>query len=134
MTHSGYRCFYLFAVFCSTDKITTGPYIISPGSFYEPPGLHLFGDECYYMKEGKGVAVNPENGETFSFKEGEALLIPQKTRHQLFNFENKRLTVIFTVAPRIWVEGEIGVTMTTQPVRTKLWRMEFTQQLMNHPT
>ena len=98
-------------VLCSTDKITVGIYVVAPGSFCEPAGYHLYGDECYYMLDGEGVAINPESGETFAFKTGDALLIPQKTRHQIFNFENKKMTIIFTVAPRIWVEGEIGVTM-----------------------
>ncbi len=95
-------------VFCSTDKITVGSYVLAPCNHYEPPGLHLYGDESYYILEGEAVGFNPESGETFSLKQGDTLLIPQKTRHQLFNFKNQKVTVIFTVAPRIWVEDAMG--------------------------
>ena len=95
-------------VFASTDKIFVAQWILAPGNHYEPAGLHLHGDECYYLLEGDAVAFNAETGETFRFEAGETVLIPQGTRHQIFNMSNRRIVAIACVAPRIWAEDGMG--------------------------
>ncbi len=95
-------------VFASTDKITMGEWVLPPGSHYEPAGFHLHGDECYYLLEGEATAFNAETGETFVFKAGDAMLIPQKTRHQIYNMTSKRIVTVFCVAPKIWADDSMG--------------------------
>jgi len=95
-------------VFASTDKILMAEFVLPPGSHYEPAGYHLHGDECYYLIEGNVTSFNAETGETFSFGKGDAMLIPQKTRHQLFNMNNERVVVLACVAPRIWADDGMG--------------------------
>lgn len=97
--------------FVSTDSLFVGEWVLPPGTHYDPPGLHLHGDECYFVIEGEGIAFNPETGETFSLSTGDALLIPQGTRHQIFNFNNKRLRVISCVAPKVWAEDTVGIAI-----------------------
>ncbi|MFB0547198.1 MAG: cupin domain-containing protein [Anaerolineae bacterium] len=98
-------------VYASTDKIFMAEWILPPGSRYEPPGLHLHGDECYYIVEGGCIAFNPETGETFPLHQDDALLIPQGTRHQIFNFSAGRVVAIACVAPRIWAEDGMGTVI-----------------------
>ena len=95
-------------VFASTDKILMAEWILAPGNHYEPAGFHLHGDECYYLLEGDAVAFNAETGETFKFKAGDAMLIPQKTRHQIFNMTDKRILALACVAPSVWVDDGMG--------------------------
>jgi len=95
-------------VFASTDKVFMAEFTLPPGSHYEPAGYHLHGDECYYLLEGGAVAFNAETGETFSLGTGDAMLIPQRTRHQLFNMYDKRVVVIACVAPAIWADDGMG--------------------------
>jgi mannose-6-phosphate isomerase-like protein (cupin superfamily) len=95
-------------VFTSTDKVFMAEFTLPPGSHYEPAGYHLHGDECYYLLEGDAVAFNAETGETFAFGTGDAMLIPQRTRHQLFNMYERRIVVIACVAPAIWAADGMG--------------------------
>ncbi len=95
-------------VFASTEMITVAEWILPPGSHYEPAGLHLHGDECYYLIEGEAVGFNAETGETFSFEKGDALLIPQGTRHQIYNMTNRRIVTVTSVAPRLWADDGMG--------------------------
>ncbi len=95
-------------LFVSTDKILMAEWVLPPGSHYEPAGLHPHGDECYYLIEGDATAFNGETGETFSFRAGDAMLIPQSTRHQIYNFTNRRIIAVGVVAPTIWADDGIG--------------------------
>jgi len=95
-------------VFVSSDKVFMAEWVLPPGSHYEPAGLHLHGDECYYLLEGEATAFNAETGETFAFGAGDAMLIPQRTRHQIFNMTNRKIVAIACVAPRIWAEDGMG--------------------------
>jgi mannose-6-phosphate isomerase-like protein (cupin superfamily) len=95
-------------VFASTDKIFMGEWVLAPGNYYAPAGLHLHGDECYYLLEGESIAFNAETGETFRLNAGEAIIIPKATRHQIFNMSNKRVVAIDCVAPKIWEDDGMG--------------------------
>jgi mannose-6-phosphate isomerase-like protein (cupin superfamily) len=95
-------------VFASTDHILMCEWTLPPGSHYHPAGLHLHGDECYYLLEGEATAFNAETGETFVFRVGDAMLIPQCTRHQIFNMTTERIVAIACVAPRIWADDGMG--------------------------
>ena len=95
-------------VFVSTDKVTFSDWTLAPGARIEPPGLHNYGDELYYFLRGDPIAFNPEKGEVHQLHAGDALLIPQGTRHQIFNFTNKKIHALSVVAPRIWAQDAIG--------------------------
>ena len=96
-------------IFVSTDKVTFSDWTLPPGGIIEPPGLHNYGDEVYYFIEGDPVAFNPEKGEVYQLHTGDALLIPRGTRHQIYNFTEKKIRAISVVAPRIWVEDSVGI-------------------------
>lgn len=98
-------------VFASTDMVFMAEWILPPGAHYEPAGLHLHGDECYYLLEGEATAFNAETGETFIFSAGDAMLIPQGTRHQIYNMSNKRVVAIACVAPKIWADDGMGTVI-----------------------
>lgn len=100
-------------IFVSTDKITFSDWTLPPGAQIEPPGLHNHGDEIYYFLEGDPIAFNPEKGEVYQLHAGDALLIPQGTRHQIFNFTNKKIRALSVVAPRIWAEDAVGTRIPT---------------------
>jgi mannose-6-phosphate isomerase-like protein (cupin superfamily) len=95
-------------VFACTDMIFMAEWTLPPGNHYEPPGYHLHGDECYYLLEGDATAFNPETGETFTFGKGDAMIIPQRTRHQIFNMTDKKIVAIACVAPAIWADDGMG--------------------------
>ncbi|GAH82791.1 unnamed protein product, partial [marine sediment metagenome] len=114
-------------VFISTDKILMAEWTLPPGTHYEPAGFHLHGDECYYIIEGNAVAFNPETGETHKLFTGDALLIPQKTRHQIFNFDNKIVKAIACVAPRIWAEDKMG-TIIPEVKKPKFYKSGFSSE------
>lgn len=95
-------------LFISTDKVSMGDWILPPGSHYAPAGLHLYGDECYYLLQGEATAFNAETGETFLFGAEDAMLIPQATRHQIFNMTKERIVALTALAPKIWVDDGMG--------------------------
>ena len=91
-------------VHVSTDNLNIVEWILAPGSHIGPAARHLSGDECYYVLEGELTVCNPETGESFIIKTGEAILIPQETRHQGFNFTKERIVVLACMAPKIWTK------------------------------
>jgi cupin superfamily acireductone dioxygenase involved in methionine salvage len=66
------------------------------------------GDEIYYVTQGDPTAFNAEMGEVFQMHQGDALLIPRGTRHQIANFTEKIVKIIATNAPKTWVEDAGG--------------------------
>jgi len=95
-------------IFVSTDKITLSDWTLPPGSYYAPPGLHLHGDELYYIVKGNPTAFNPETGETLQLREGDTLLIPRGTRHQIFNFTEQTIHALSVAAPILWADDGMG--------------------------
>jgi len=95
--------------FLSLDQFSISEWTLTQGNFYEPAGLHNFGDELYYFVEGDPVAFAPATGETYQLHAGDALYIPQGTRHQIFGFNGKQIVAISIVAPRVWaIEDNMG--------------------------
>lgn len=92
----------------STDTLLVSEWRLAPGKYMAPAGMHLYGEECYYVMEGEGAFCNPETGDTFILRAGDLLYIPQSTRHQIFNFSDKLLRVMSCQAPKCWGEDEIG--------------------------
>lgn len=113
--------------FVSTDKLNLDQWILPPGTHCEPAGQHNFGDELYYVLEGELVAFNPETGDTYQLQAGDALYIPQRTRHQVFNFTTSAVVVIGVIAPKIWVPDKMGTNVPSvgKPKFYKAWEEEF---------
>ncbi len=95
-------------IYVSTDKVLLADWFLKPGCHYEPAGLHLQGDECYYILSGEAMAHNAETGETHELHPGDALLIPQGTRHQIFNFGAEPVHAIACIAPIAWADDGMG--------------------------
>lgn len=96
----------------STDTLLVSEWRMAPGQYMEPAGMHLYGDECYYIMEGEGAFSDPEHGDTFVLHEGDMLYIPQGTRHQCFNFSDKLLRVMACIAPKCWGnDDEMGTSI-----------------------
>jgi mannose-6-phosphate isomerase-like protein (cupin superfamily) len=103
-------------IFVSTDIFCFNEWTLPPGHWYEPAGLHP-ADEVYYVTEGSPIAFNAELGEVFQLHQGDALLIPTGTRHQIANFTAKVVKIIATNAPVTWVEeaGGTRIPPVTNP-------------------
>jgi mannose-6-phosphate isomerase-like protein (cupin superfamily) len=84
--------------FVSTDKITMGVFIVQPGQWFEPPGIHP-ADEFYYILAGTATVLEPSTGNTFQVCQGETFFIPKGTWHQVFNFEDRDVKILSTSAP-----------------------------------
>lgn len=93
--------------YISTDKIYLGDFRVSPGKCFEPPDLHG-GDEVYYILEGEASVLDPVKGDVFELKEGDAFLIPKGTWHQTYNFSTKELRILCFIAPKVWLEEDMG--------------------------
>ena len=91
-------------VFVSTDNITTSDCTCPPGGYLIPPGIHC-NEEIYYVVQGEAVVTNPENGESVRVKEGNAIVIPRNTLHQVHNFGEKSLYVLCFIHKQ-WEEKE----------------------------
>jgi len=110
--------------FVSLDQFTVSQWTLTAGNYYEPAGQHNYGDEIYYFLEGDPVAFAPETGETYQLHAGDALYIPQGTRHQIFGFNEKKVVTISIVAPRIWAaEDKMGTVIppVKEPRFYKAW-------------
>ena len=101
----------------STDQLMVSEWTMAPGRQNDPAGLHLYGDECYYIMDGEGVAFNPETGDAMFVSKGDMLYIPQGARHQMFNFSDQQLHVMGAIAPKVWGNDEIGteIPMVDEP-------------------
>ena len=93
--------------YVSTDRITYGDFEVPPGSFFAPADCHP-GNECYTLLEGTATVLNPETGDAFQVQEGEAFLIEAGVWHQVFNFGEKNVKILGTIAPSIWSADEMG--------------------------
>lgn len=92
--------------FVSTDKILVSIWSVPPGQSFEPPDIHS-GDEPYYILKGEPTIVNPETGQCIQAKEGDAILIPRKCWHRVYNFTEEEVTVIAIIEGPIWDSKDI---------------------------
>ena len=59
------------------------------------------GDEVMYVENGPITVFLPDSEETFEVQEGEAVFIPEKTRHLYINYGGSVVKGIFSVAPNL---------------------------------
>ena len=81
-------------VFVSTDKITAGIFLLTPGSWCTPS--HHKGDEYYYVLDGV-LTITINDIDTYDVCEGEGFLIATGDKHQVFNFTEKMCRVSFAI-------------------------------------
>jgi len=93
-------------IFASTDKILMSVWTVPPGQTFQPPDIHS-GDEPYYVLKGKPTIVNPETGQCIQAKEGDAILIPAKCWHTVYNFTDEEATIIAIIEGHMWDESDI---------------------------
>ena len=82
-------------VYVSTDKITAGIFVLTPGSWCTPS--HHEGDEYYFVLEGI-LTITIKDTNTYDVNEGEGFLIAAGDKHQVFNFTEKMCRVSFAIA------------------------------------
>ncbi len=92
--------------YISTDKILISHWIVPPGQSFQPPDVHS-GDEPYYILQGEAHVFNPESGQLAQAKEGDLVLIPRKTWHQVYNFSDKDVIIIAIIAGKPWEQADM---------------------------
>ena len=93
-------------IFASTDKILMSIWTVPPGQTFQPPDIHS-GDEPYYVLEGRPTLVNPETGQCTQAEAGDALLIPAKCWHTVYNFTDEAATIVAIIEGPMWDESDI---------------------------
>jgi len=88
-------------VWASTDLITQTEFVLSPGAFFGPPDAHA-GDEMYLVLNGTLTEIQPELGTVIEAEEGDAILIPEGSFHQSYNFSDEEADILCAIAPRMW--------------------------------
>jgi mannose-6-phosphate isomerase-like protein (cupin superfamily) len=81
------------SAYVSTENITASDYNCAPGCYLNPPGVHCC-EEVYYVVKGEGVVTNPDTGQCVRMKEGDAIVTPRGTLHQVHNFGETNLFVL----------------------------------------
>ncbi|NQT58728.1 MAG: cupin domain-containing protein [Bacteroidetes bacterium] len=93
-------------IFASTDKILMSSWVVPPGQTFQPPDIHS-GDEPYYILKGRPTIVNPETGQVIQAKEGDAVLVPAKCWHCVYNFTEEDVEIIAIIEGPMWDEDDI---------------------------
>lgn len=93
-------------VFASTDKILMSSWAVPPGQTFQPPDIHS-GDELYYVLKGRPTIVNPETGQAVQAKEGDAILIPAKCWHCVYNFTDEEVVIVAIIEGPMWDKSDI---------------------------
>ncbi|MCL5070759.1 MAG: cupin domain-containing protein [Actinobacteria bacterium] len=93
-------------IFASTDKILMSSWTVPAGQTFQPPDIHS-GDEPYYVLKGRPTIFNPETGQCIQAKEGDAILIPAKTWHSVFNFTTEEVVIVAIIEGPMWDESDI---------------------------
>ncbi len=93
-------------IFASTDKILMSMWTVPPGQTFQPPDIHS-GDEPYYVLEGTATLVNPETGQCTQAEAGDAVLIPAKCWHTVYNFTTGPVTIVAIIEGPMWDESDI---------------------------
>jgi mannose-6-phosphate isomerase-like protein (cupin superfamily) len=88
-----------FTIYASTDKLTVGISKLIPGARYFA-SIHKNSDEFYYILSGT-LTVLINDVDSFDVHEGEGFLIAAKDKHEVFNFTDKMIEVLFCIAPEL---------------------------------
>ena len=88
-----------FTVLASTDKLTVGVSKLIPGARYFAC-IHKNSDEFYYILSGT-LTVLINDTDSYDVKEGESFLIAAGDKHEVFNFTDRMVVVLFCIAPEL---------------------------------
>ena len=81
------------------SRITFGVSVLKPGQNGGLDPGHAEADEVFYCAGGHVLCYFPEDDTHYELLQGDALLIPQKTGHKLFNIGDKDAMVVWACAP-----------------------------------
>lgn len=82
-----------------TDRITFGMSELGP---WQVGGLdpgHSEADEVFFCVQGHVLCYFPEDENYYELRQGDALLIPPKTGHKLFNIGDEKAVITWSCAP-----------------------------------
>jgi len=99
-------------IFVSTDAFCFNEWTLPPGTTTLRGASP--GDEIYYVTKGDPTAFNAEMGEVFQMHQGDALLIPRGTRHQIANFTEKIVKIIATMRLKPGWKMRVAATFLRQ--------------------
>jgi gentisate 1,2-dioxygenase len=91
----------LIRFYVSNDLVQMGEIILPPcseGSRCTEPMAHK-GDTALYVQHGPVTVYLPETQEAWELQEEEAFFIPGGVKHQIINYTDKVIKVIFAIAP-----------------------------------
>jgi mannose-6-phosphate isomerase-like protein (cupin superfamily) len=83
-----------------TDRITFGMSILRPGAVGALDPGHAEADEVFFCMQGTVLCYFPEDDHYYQLEKGDALLIPEKTGHKLFNIGEDTAVITWSCAPR----------------------------------
>lgn len=83
----------------STEKITFGMSILQPGKVGGLDKGHDVADEVFFCVKGHVLCYFPEDDHYYELEKGDALLIPPKTGHRLFNIGEEEAVITWSCAP-----------------------------------
>ncbi len=89
----------LVEYFVSTDRMHCGIFTIPANSRGERTPPHE-GDEFYYVLKGEGV-LSVEDEQFYRISESESGYLPAGSNHYWLNFSDKKLEVLFVLAPEM---------------------------------
>jgi mannose-6-phosphate isomerase-like protein (cupin superfamily) len=82
-----------------TDRITFGASILKPGVTGGLDVGHAEADEVFFCMKGHVVCHFPEDNHYYELEQGDALLIPPHTGHQLTNIGDEEAIITWSCAP-----------------------------------
>ena len=85
-----------FKILATTDKTQVGVMTLKPGGDSGPEDIHT-GDQILYIIEGTARLV--VSSEDIRIQKGEALIIPTKAKHHIYNDGDTELFFLTMYAP-----------------------------------
>lgn len=86
-----------------SKNLTFGMVIVEPGGLCEPGHDHDEQEEIFFCLNGRGIVIMGEEREEWPISQYEAVFIPPKVYHNLYNPTNFPLQVLWIQSPAGWV-------------------------------
>jgi mannose-6-phosphate isomerase-like protein (cupin superfamily) len=83
-----------------TDRITFGMSVLRSGCIGALDPGHQEADEVFFCVQGRVLCYFPEDDHYYPLEKGDALLIPPKTGHKLYNIGEETAVVTWSCAPK----------------------------------
>ena len=109
-------------IYISTDKILMSDWTVPPGQTFSPPDIHA-GDEPYYVLKGTATIVNPETGQVIEARAGDAVLIPARCWHTVYNFTDEDVVIVAIIAGKVWEEDDADI-VTNYSLEPKFFKAD----------